>query len=409
MEEHRPVEGDELAHELGRVGGEGDQEGLRAADEGLRGVAAGRRAGIEALAPDLDRAHRGVAGVEEDQVAPRHPLLGVAGETPEDLLDLVDAEAREHVELRLLAHGPRARVVAGLGDRAGPHFPEREAERVEVVLERGAAREDALGRHVVRGAAVGRRVGPAGAGEPAALLGEAEVEHDGPVERAVGVRGDHDVARLDVAVHEPGGVDGGDALADVGGDAAELVAAVAAVAFSLADVLVQRLPDDVLHHQDRPVGRGHEVVDAADVGARHAPGDDHLEAEGLVVAGHARVGADDLERDEVQRGAIVGEKHLAHTADAETPADLVTVVDDRSALKWGQVGALLFDHDGGGSRGSSILGSDATREDVHSHSSASRVTRKGAIEAGCGRVRGSPLTALRGRVPPLTSGLQSGR
>ena len=67
------------------------------------------------------------------------PLLRILGEAAEDLLDLVDAEPGGHVEHDLLAHRLRARLVAGLGDAAGPHLPERQAEGIEVILHRSAA------------------------------------------------------------------------------------------------------------------------------------------------------------------------------------------------------------------------------------------------------------------------------
>ena len=66
------------------------------------------------------------------------------------------------------------------------------------------------------------------------------------------------------------------------------------------------------------------------------PGDDEalrqelLLAQRLVVAGHARFLAHDLERPGLLRAAIVGEEHLSHAAFAEALTNLVTIVDDGS-------------------------------------------------------------------------------
>jgi hypothetical protein len=88
-------------------------------------------------------------------------------------------------------------------------------------------------------------------------------------------------------VHEALRVDGGDARRDVVRDAPELVGGVPALAFLPTDVRVQRLPRDVLHHEDRPVRARREIVHAAHVRVADRAREDQLLPQGLVVAGHA--------------------------------------------------------------------------------------------------------------------------
>ena len=130
---------------------------------------------------------------------------------------------------------------------------------------------------------------------------------------------------------EPLGVDGGDARGDVVREPAKLVARVAALGLLATDVRVERLAGDVLHHQDGPVERGREVVDAADVRVADRARVEQLLPQRLVVPGHAGLLADDLQRDRLLRRPVVREKDLAHAPLAEALANLVPVVDDRPA------------------------------------------------------------------------------
>ncbi len=129
-------------------------------------------------------------------------------------------------------------------------------------------------------------------------------------------------------------MDGGEAGADLGGDLAELVGGVAALRLLLADVRVQRLPGDLLHHQDGAPGARREVVDAADVGVADGAREQELLAQGLVVSGHARLFAHDLEGHGLLGGPVECQEHLAHPTFAEALADIVTIVDDRSGGDW---------------------------------------------------------------------------
>ena len=114
-------------------------------------------------------------------------------------------------------------------------------------------------------------------------------------------------------------------------DAAELVGGVTPLGLLPADVRVERLAGDVLHHQDGAVDARREVVHAADVRVADGPRVQELLPERLVVAGHARLFADDLQRDGLLRRAVVREEDLTHAPFAEALANLVPVVDDGSA------------------------------------------------------------------------------
>ena len=144
-------------------------------------------------------------------------------------------------------------------------------------------------------------------------------------------------------MHEATRVDGGDALTDVRSEAPELVRGVPTLRLLPADMRMQGLPGDVLHHEDGAVPGGREVVHAADVRVRDRAREDQLLTERLVVAGHARVFADDLQRNRLLGRAVVREEDLTHAALSEALANFVPVVDDgpvrdrrgRAALRLG--------------------------------------------------------------------------
>ncbi len=296
----------------------------------LRGrVSSGRRTWIEPLARDLEWVRRERRRVEEPQVTRGQARGRIVGEAAEDLLHFVDGQAGGHVEHDLRAHRLRARFVTGLGHATRPHLPEREAERVDVVFGGRAAGANAFGRHVVRRSAVGWRAG-ATRRDARTLFRETEIEDDRFAEPAVGSRRDHDVARLQIAVHETLRVNRCDARADLAREPAELVRRVPALRFLPADVRVERLTRDVFHHEDRPVFRRRQVVHAAHVRVAHATRVEELLAEGFVVAGHARLFANDLQRDGELRRSVVREEHLSHAPLPEALSNLVAIVDHRS-------------------------------------------------------------------------------
>ena len=113
-------------------------------------------------------------------------------------------------------------------------------------------------------------------------------------------------------------------------DASKLVRRISALRLLATDVRVKRLPRDVLHDEDRPIRARSEVVDAAHVGVTDRARKNELLSQCLVVAGHARFFADNLERDRLLGRAVIREKDFAHPSFAEALANLVTVVDDRS-------------------------------------------------------------------------------
>ena len=163
---------------------------------------------------------------------------------------------------------------------AGEALVQHEAERVEVGATVEAAAADLLGRQVL-----GRAHHDVVAGEVVVAgletLGDAEVGEQHP---AVG--GDQDVARLDVAVHEPGAVRGvergGDARADVDRE-------LGAEPLLRVEQLAQALAVDELHHDGLAALVLEHVVDGDDVRVAQ-PGDgDGLATEPL---GDDRVGGE---------------------------------------------------------------------------------------------------------------------
>ena len=148
--------------------------------------------------------------------------------------------------------------------------------------------------------------GPARA-QAGTFLGEAEVQDDSTVRR------DHHVARLQVAVDEALSVNRSKTRAGFARDLAKLISGVATLRLAATDVRVQRLPGDVLHHQDRTPRAGGEIVNSTDVWVTHRACEEKLLTQGLVVTGHARFFAHHLQRDRLLGRAVIGEKHLTHS------------------------------------------------------------------------------------------------
>ncbi len=167
-----------------------------------------------------------------------------------------------------------------------------------------------LGRHVGR-----RPQGQTGVRQPfgGGLAGQAEVQDIG-MQLAVAAL-DHDVPRLEVAMHEPGPVGGVHPIRDRRHQA-DLLVQGEGRASSL-----QRLPLDVLHGDVGTTGRFPHFVDAADVrmvhsrleaGLAHQPLD-----EGRVVL------VKELEGDRAAENGIEGSKDRAHPAFAQKDGGVV--------------------------------------------------------------------------------------
>ena len=127
-------------------------------------------------------------------------------------------------------------------------------------------------------------------------------------------------------------------------DAPELVGRVAALSLLAADVRVERLAGDVLHHEDRAVRARRQVVHAADVRVADRAREEQLLPQRLVVAGHARLFAHDLQGDGLLRRPVVREKDLAHPALAEALTNFVAVVDDRPVRQRRQAAPARLRH-----------------------------------------------------------------
>ncbi len=164
--------------------------------------------------------------------------------------------------------------------------------------------------------------GGAPGAETGALLSETEVQDDGAIVRH------HHVARLQVTVHQALRVNRRQARRGLARDLAKLVRRVAALRLAATDMRVQRLPGNVLHHQDRAPIAGRQIVDAANVGVADRASEQQLLPQRFVIARHARLFAHHLQRHWLLGAAVIGEEHLAHAAFAEALANLVAVVDD---------------------------------------------------------------------------------
>ena len=168
-------------------------------------------------------------------------------------------------------------------------------------------------RHVREGARSGtgrrdQRHGRAAVIGPG-LLRQSEVEHFDHV--AVGL--EHDVLRLDVAMHDGPRVGLCQRIGDLLGDRHQLALGQRA----LAQALRQRVAFDVLHREERPAAVFADFVDRAHVrviergrGLRFA---NQARVAGLVTVGSG----DDLDCHEPLQRRILREVHLAHAAGAE--------------------------------------------------------------------------------------------
>ena len=204
-----------------------------------------------------------------------------------------------------------------------PSRRERHRRAPGVYVRRGAARLalDHLGSEIP-----GRPHHQPGLGQPGRVagLGDAEVDHDGPVV------GEHHVARLQVAVHDARRVDRGQGLGHAVGQPAQSLAGQRAAA---ADHLLQRRSDHEARDDVR-VFAGHVgVQDLGDVRAADP-------AHGLDLAGQpptcvGPVGAERMEHLERHRTAvpIAGEVHYPHAAFPEAVLKAIRAESPRQVVR----------------------------------------------------------------------------
>ncbi len=243
------VEGDELADVLRGIGRERREERLLTWCELCSRVASGRRAGIETLSRDL----QGVGGqsrrVEEAEVSRGQSRRGIVRE-PSNLLDLVDRETRRHVEHDLGSHGLRPRLVTGFEDLARPHL-QRVRPSAGHRLRATPHRNECV-RGPMRSACA---VGGALAGERSRVRSSQSRSRGPPPCR------DHRAVTMtlpgfEVTVWWTKALRmNGDPSADLARGRRNSSGGVTACAFFAADIIVERLPRDVFHHEDRSVLR----------------------------------------------------------------------------------------------------------------------------------------------------------
>ena len=91
---------------------------------------------------------------------------------------------------------------------------------------------------------------------------------------------------------------------------------------------------DVLHDQDRSPWARCQIVHTTHIGMADRPCVQHLLTKRFVVAGLTGILTNDLQRNHLLGAPVVREEHLSHSSLAEALADLVTIVDVRTALDW---------------------------------------------------------------------------
>ncbi len=251
----------------------------------------------------------------------------ILGETPfDDRHELGrDVRAQRGDRLRLGVDDRRHRLHGGVAlerTAAGDHLVDERAEGELIRAEIDEPADDLLRGHVagraddaerIRQAGLERRI--IGGRRRCARLADAEV-HD----LRAAVLGQHDVARLQIAVHDPGGVRDCQAIGDLAGD---LDRSRGFEPFRL-ERGVERLTHDQLHHDEWPAVHVADVVDGDDVGVVQ-------EGRQLRFAHQAfRRGAigrelvrDELDRDQPAQTRVPRLIDLAHAARSKGADDFV--------------------------------------------------------------------------------------
>ena len=319
-------------------------------------------------AVDLVQQHAGVGGslVEIARGRPRDQRVDVRRQAGHDRRRRRDVLV--HV---LVGHLDRGLALVRLG--AGEQLVEQHPDGVHVGARVAAAVDDELGGEVGDGAdehaAGGGVLGVGGDG-----LGQAEVGDLDPA-----VVGDQDVLGLDVAVDQAGPVgvrEGREDRLHEGQGARRRHRAL------LADHVAQRVPGDVLHHEEDDVVVGALVEDGDHVGVVEPRGRAGLADEPgreLLVVAEARVHhLDGAGAVESEVGGLV---HAGHPAAGDARADAVAAVHDRP-------------HDGVGQHGAAALAGAP----IWLHSTLLR-TGRGRIRSAhrtdaCGTVSRTPATGV---------------
>jgi hypothetical protein len=225
---------------------------------------------------------------------------------------------------------------------AGQHLEQDDTQGIDIGRGRQLEPLYLLGGHVDRRPADDAGIGDGGEAVGGSQAeGQAEVHDDGS-RPAPGIRHEHDVGALEVAVQdarrvgriEPGG--------DLGEDLQRFVRRQPPLR---RDPVRERPPRQQLHGQEqdlvsdgRAVARrrdvGPQVMDAAHVRMRHLVGSVYF---ALETHDRARVrrdlGTDRLEGHVLVEGEVLGFVHLAHRALGDVPNDLVTIGDDSARGK----------------------------------------------------------------------------
>jgi len=171
-------------------------------------------------------------------------------------------------------------------EASGEELEEEDAEGIEV-----RPRVDVVAQGLLRGHVVGRAEGGVGLRETRLVAleapGEAEIDDPGP---AVGA--EEDVAGLDVAVDDPGRVEGGEPFQDLDPDPDDV-----ADRKRSARPLPEGSARDELHRQERTTLVLADVVDADEARARDRVRDLHLAPQAGEGGGRESVGPQELEGD----------------------------------------------------------------------------------------------------------------
>ncbi len=214
----------------------------------------------------------------------------------------------------------RQRAVAGVRLGPGEQFVHHDAGRVDVGAGVGAGPGDLLGSQIRHGADdyAGPRLGVHGQ-----RPGQAEVDH-----LEVTIRGDQHVLRLDVPVHDPGGVSGRQAGQQRHHDGQRLARREPA---PLGEQVPQGPPGQVLHGQVRVMAVTALVEHRDHVGVREPRHRFGLADEPVdEVFVPRQVGVHDLERHPAIQADVDGAVHRRHAAERNQRLHPVAAVEQAS-------------------------------------------------------------------------------